>query len=60
MKVLTIVKDDGITGVEYGVVEVPEKSITTYNAYERKVAINITQATIRNRMKSIIEHPKHK
>lgn len=58
MKVLTIVKDDGITGVEYGMVELPDKNVRNMNKTES--VQQYTQATIRNRMKTITERQKHK
>ena len=58
MKVVTIVKDDGITGIEYGTIEVPEQR--KQNNREKNVATKYTQSTIHNRMKSIIERQKQK
>ena len=58
MKFLTIIKDNGITGIEYGMLEVPDKKIR--NRRERKVAKEYTQANIRSRMKAIVERQKHK
>ena len=58
MKVLTIIKDNGITGIEYGMVEVPEQR--KQNNREGKIAKKYTQSTIRNRMKSIVERQKQK
>ena len=58
MKILTIIKDDGITGIEYGMIDVPEKHIK--NNHEGNIAKKYTQSIIRNRMKSIIEHQKNK
>ena len=42
MKVLTIIKDNGITGIEYGMVEVPEQR--KQNNREGKIAKNIHRA----------------
>ena len=58
MKVVTIVKDDGITGIEYGTIEVPEQR--KQNNRKEKITKQYTQSTIRNRMKSIIERQKQK
>lgn len=58
MKVLTIIKIDRITGVEYGMVEVPDKIVRNMN--KTKAVQRYTQATIRNRMKTITERQKHK
>ena len=58
MKLLTIVKDNRITGVEYGMVEVPDKIVRNMN--KTKAVQRYTQATIRNRMKTITERQKHK
>ena len=58
MKVLTIIKNDRITGVEYGMVEVPDKIVRNMN--KTKAVQRYTQATIRNRMKTITERQKHK
>ena len=58
MKVLTIIKNDRITGVEYGMVELPDKNVRNMN--KTKAVQRYTQATIRNRMKTITERQKHK
>lgn len=58
MKVLTIIKNDRITGVEYGMVELPDKNVRNMNKTES--VQRYTQATIRNRMKTITERQKHK
>jgi hypothetical protein len=49
MKILTIVKDNRITGVEYGVIEVPDKQIR--KTHEQKVAKEYTQTSVRNKIK---------
>ena len=58
MKVLTIIKDDGITGIEYGMVEVPEKR--THNYKEQNITKEYTQSVMHGRMKAIVERQKHK
>ena len=58
MKVLTIIKNDRITGVEYGMVELPDKNVRNMN--KTKAVQRYTQATIRNRIKTITERQKHK
>lgn len=58
MKVLTIIKNDRITGVEYGMVELPDKNVRNMNKTES--VQRYTQATIRNRIKTITERQKHK
>lgn len=58
MKVLTIIKNDRITGVEYGMVELSDKNVRNMN--KTKSVQQYTQATIRNRMKTITERQKHK
>ena len=58
MKVLTIIKDDGITGIEYGMVEVPEKRLR--DTRKNSIAKKYTQGIIRNRMKSVVERQKQK
>ena len=58
MRVLTIIKDDRITGIEYGMVELPDKTVRHVN--KTKAVQRYTQATIRNRMKSITERQKQK
>ena len=58
MKVLTIVKDDGITGIEYGTIEVPEQRKQSNR--EKNIATKYTQCTVRNHMKSIVERQKQK
>ena len=58
MRVLTIIKDDRITGVQYGILDVSKKELNIDR--EKKVAKKYTQGTIRSRIKSIIELQKHK
>ena len=53
MQIITIVKDDRVTGVEYGTVEIPDKEITLKSAYGK---IEHKRAQIRNKAFKRTQH----
>ena len=57
MKILTIIKDDRITGIEYGKAEISTKS--TKNAQEQFFKTRYTNAQF-NQLKKIINRTRHK
>ena len=49
MKILTIVKDDRIIGIEYGIIEVPDEQIHT--PHKQQIAKQHISSNVRNTIK---------